>query len=196
MNRVLLARGGENPLIFLPYVGTSAPEFDADAAGMFRVCGRARCFDMAHAVMEALRSCCAKLRRHRRKGNEARPHHRHRRRREKPSGVPAAGRPSPACRSSCRGKRKPACLGTAIVCRLRQAVCGYAQAAAPLRRYGHPHEPHPTAFLETKYRRFALLYQAGIQAAASEPRCTQQNFKSTPGRADPARPMAKFIANR
>ena len=27
------------------------------------------------------------------------------------------------------------------------------------------YEPHPSAFLETKYRRFVLLYQAGIQAA-------------------------------
>ena len=56
MNRVLLARGGENPLIFLPYlVGTNAPEFDADAAGMFWGLRQEHdVFDMAHAVMEGV----------------------------------------------------------------------------------------------------------------------------------------------
>ena len=52
----LLARGGENPLIFLPYlVGTNAPEFDADAAGMFWGLRQEHdVFDMAHAVMEGV----------------------------------------------------------------------------------------------------------------------------------------------
>ena len=94
MNRVLLARGGENPLIFLPYlVGTNAPEFDADAAGMFWGLRQEHdVFDMAHAVMEGvafmLRKNCDAI-----AAKGTKPDH--------------IRRISPACRSSCRGKRKP-----------------------------------------------------------------------------------------
>ena len=100
MNRVLLARGGENPLIFLPYlVGTNAPEFDADAAGMF--------LTWRTPSWRALRSCCAKTatpspQRERSPTTSSPPEAA----RKAPSGA-SCRRTSPACRSSCRGKRKP-----------------------------------------------------------------------------------------
>lgn len=168
MNRVLLARGGENPLIFLPYlVGTNAPEFDADAAGMFWGLRQEHdVFDMAHAVMEGvafmLRKNCDAIAA---KGT-------------KPDHIIATGggAKSPVwcqLQADITGlpvvvprEKEAACLGAAIVAAVSdRQYADYAQAAAHCVAMVTRYEPHPTAFLETKYRRFALLYQAGIQAA-------------------------------
>lgn len=168
MNRVLLARGGENPLIFLPYlVGTNAPEFDADAAGMFWGLRQEHdVFDMAHAVMEGvafmLRKNCDAIAA---KGT-------------KPDHIIATGggAKSPVwcqLQADITGlpvvvprEKEAACLGAAIVAAVSDGqYADYAQAAAHCVAMVTRYEPHPTAFLETKYRRFALLYQAGIQAA-------------------------------
>lgn len=63
-------------------------------------------------------------------------------------------------------EKEAACLGAAIVAAVSdRQYADYAQAAAHCVAMVTRYEPHPTAFLETKYRRFALLYQAGIQAA-------------------------------
>ena len=168
MNRVLLARGGENPLIFLPYlVGTNAPEFDADAAGMFWGLRQEHdVFDMAHAVMEGvafmLRKNCDAIAA---KGT-------------KPDHIIATGggAKSPVwcqLQADITGlpvvvprEKEAACLGAAIVAAVSdRQYADYAQAAAHCVAMVTRYEPHPSAFLETKYRRFALLYQAGIQAA-------------------------------
>ena len=168
MNRVLLVRGGENPLIFLPYlVGTNAPEFDADAAGMFWGLRQEHdVFDMAHAVMEGvafmLRKNCDAIAA---KGT-------------KPDHIIATGggAKSPVwcqLQADITGlpvivprEKEAACLGAAIVAAVSDGqYADYAQAAAHCVAMVTRYEPHPSAFLETKYRRFALLYQAGIQAA-------------------------------
>ena len=63
-------------------------------------------------------------------------------------------------------EKEAACLGAAIVAAVSdRQYADYAQAAAHCVAMVTRYEPHPSAFLETKYRRFALLYQAGIQAA-------------------------------
>ena len=63
-------------------------------------------------------------------------------------------------------EKEAACLGAAIVAAVSDGqYADYVQAAAHCVAMVTRYEPHPTAFLETKYRRFTLLYQAGIQAA-------------------------------
>ena len=63
-------------------------------------------------------------------------------------------------------EKEAACLGAAIVAAVSdRQYADDAQAAAHCVAMVTRYEPHPSAFLETKYRRFALLYQAGIQAA-------------------------------
>ena len=56
LNRVLAQRDGCGQLLFLPYlVGTNAPEFDADATGVFWGLRQGNdAFDMARAVMEGV----------------------------------------------------------------------------------------------------------------------------------------------
>ena len=153
-----------SPLIFLPYlVGTNAPEFDADAAGMFWGLRQEHdVFDMAHAVMEGvafmLRKNCDAIAA---KGT-------------KPDHIIATGggAKSPVwCQlqadiTGLPREKEAACLGAAIVAAVSdRQYADYAQAAAHCVAMVTRYEPHPSAFLETKYRRFALLYQAGIQAA-------------------------------
>ena len=63
-------------------------------------------------------------------------------------------------------EKEAACLGAAIVAAVSDGqYADYAQAAAHCVARVTGCEPHRGAFLETKCRRFALLYQAGIQAA-------------------------------
>ena len=168
LNRVLLDRGGENPLIFLPYlVGTNAPEFDADAVGMFwGLRQEYDAFDMAHAVMEGvafmLRKNCDAIAE---KGT-------------KPRHIIATGggAKSPVwcqLQADITGlpvvvpkQKEAACLGAAIAAAVADGrYADYDAAAQSCVAMERRYEPHPRAYLEKKYRRFCLLYNASIQAA-------------------------------
>ena len=180
MNRVLLARGGENPLIFLPYlVGTNAPEFDADAAGMFWGLRQEHdVFDMAHAVMEGvafmLRKNCDAIAA---KGTKP-----DRRRREKPRLVPAAGghhRPA-GRRAAGKGSRLPRRGHRRR--RLRRTVCGLCAGRGALRRYGHPLRAAPDRLPGNKIPplRAALSGRYPGGPPLSPPLHAAANFKHTP----------------
>ena len=167
LNSVLSSRS-ENTLIFLPYlVGTNAPEFDSDAVGMFWGLRQEHdTFDMARAVMEGvafmLRKNCDAIAA---KGTKL-----------EHIIATGGGAKSPVwcqLQADITGlpvvvprEKEAACLGAAIVAAVSdRQYADYAQAAAHCVAMVTRYEPHPSAFLETKYRRFALLYQAGIQAA-------------------------------
>ena len=63
-------------------------------------------------------------------------------------------------------EKEAACLGAAIVAAVADGqYADYTEAAQHCVAMVTRYEPHPSDFLETKYRRFALLYQASVQAA-------------------------------
>lgn len=163
INEVLLARGGDSPLIFLPYIaGVNAPEFDKDAAGAFWGLRQEHdAFDMARAVMEGvaftLRKNCDYIAG---KGTQLRE-----------ILATGGGSKSPVwcqLQADITGlpvlvpeEREAACLGAAMIA----AVAGarfrdFAEAAAACVRIAHRSAPHPTPALQAKYRRFCRIYQA------------------------------------
>ena len=167
MNRVLAERGG-NSLLFLPYlVGINAPEFDSDAVGAFWGLRQGHdVYDMAHAVMEGVAFMLRKnIEAIRQKG--VRVDH---------IIATGGGAKSPVwCRLQANitglrvvipKEKEAACLGAAMVAAVADGrFADYADAAQHCVSMVTRYEPHPSAFLETKYRRFTLLYQACIQAA-------------------------------
>ncbi len=164
MNRVLAERGG-NDLLFLPYlVGTNAPEFDADATGVFWGLRQEHdCFDMAHAVMEGvafvLRKNCDDMKA---KGVT-------------PTAIIATGggAKSPIwCQLQADitglpvqipAEKEAACLGAAMIAAVGAgAYASFEVAAADCVAMTHGYEPHTTERLEGKYRRFCALYDAAL----------------------------------
>lgn len=166
-----LAKRGSNELLFLPYlVGTSAPEFDAGANGVFWGLRQEHdAIDMAGAVMEGvsfvLRKNCEHI-----AGNGV----------ELKSIIATGGGAKSAiwCQMqaditglpvSIPKEKEAACLGAALIAAVSDGrFAGYAEAVHTCVELTHSYEPHPTDRLETKYRRFNALYKAMLDIGTIE----------------------------
>ena len=164
MNAVLAERGG-NKLIFLPYlVGTNAPEFDADAAGVFWGLRQEHdVFDMAHAVMEGvafvLRKNCEAITA---KGTKL-------------TSIIATGGGAKSdiwcqLQADITGlpilvpeEKEAACLGAAIIAAVADGGIESLEKAADLIRIKKRFEPHYSEETEQKYRRFCALYRMSLE---------------------------------
>ena len=164
-----LAKRGPNELIFLPYlVGTNAPEFDAEANGVFWGLRQEHdAIDMAGAVMEGvsfvLRKNCEYIARNG----------------MKPTAIIATGggAKSPIwCQLQADitglpvqipAEKEAACLGAAIIAAVGDGhFAGYQEAVEATVKMQMQYEPHPCERLEKKYRRFNALYQAALEISA------------------------------
>ncbi len=161
-----LSRREPNELLFLPYlVGTNAPEFDAQANGVFWGLRQEHdAIDMAGAVMEGvsfvLRKNCEYIARN---GKE-------------PTGIIATGggAKSPIwCQMqaditglpvSIPAEKEAACLGATMIAAVSDGrFAGYPEAVESCVRMQLSYQPHTSQRLERKYRRFCALYQAALQ---------------------------------
>ena len=165
MNAVLAQRK-PNDLLFLPYlVGTSAPEFDAQANGVFWGLRQEHdSMDMAGAVMEGvsfvLRKNCEHIARN---GVELRS-----------IIATGGGAKSPIwcqMQSDITGlpvsipkEKEAACLGAALIAAVSHGrFASYEEAVGECVELLYSYEPHPTERLERKYRRFCALYKAALE---------------------------------
>ncbi len=164
MNAVLAERGG-NKLIFLPYlVGTNAPEFDADATGVFWGLRQEHdVYDMAHAVMEGvafvLRKNCEAITA---KGTTLRS-------------IIATGGGAKSdiwcqLQADITGlpilvpeEKEAACLGAAIIAAVADGGIESLEKARDLIRIKKQFEPRYSEKTEQKYRRFCALYQMSLE---------------------------------
>ena len=161
-----LAKREPNELLFLPYlVGTNAPEFDAEANGVFWGLRQEHdAIDMAGAVMEGvacvLRKNCDHI-----ASNGV-----------KLSAIIATGggAKSPIwcqLQADITGlpvaipkEKEAACLGAAMIAAVSDGrFAGYEAAAEHCVALLHRYEPNPTAHTEKKYRRFCALYRAALE---------------------------------
>ena len=161
-----LAKREPNDLLFLPYlVGTSAPEFDGDANGVFWGLRQEHdAIDMAGAVMEGvsfvLRKNCQHI-----AGNGV----------ELKSIIATGGGAKSAiwCQMqaditglpvSIPKEKEAACLGAALIAAVSDGRFeSYADGVHACVELTHSYQPHPTDRLETKYRRFNALYKAALE---------------------------------
>ena len=165
MNAVLAERK-PNELLFLPYlVGTNAPEFDADANGVFWGLRQEHdAIDMAGAVMEGvsfvLRKNCEYIARNG----------------MKPTGIIATGggAKSPIwcqMQADITGlpvgiprEKEAACLGAAMICAVADgSFANYEEAVRACVEMQMQYQPNPSQRLERKYRRFCALYNAALE---------------------------------
>ena len=165
MNQVLAERGG-NELLFLPYlVGTNAPEFDAQANGVFWGLRQEHdAIDMAHAVMEGVAFVLRKNTENiRAKGTQL-------------TSIIATGggAKSPIwcqLQADITGldvlipkEKEAACLGAAMVAAVSDGrYASFEEAAKEKVSFVKRFTPAPTAETEKKYRRFCALYEAALK---------------------------------
>ena len=161
-----LARREPNELLFLPYlVGTNAPEFDAQANGVFWGLRQEHdAIDMAGAVMEGvsfvLRKNCDHI-----AANGV-----------KPTSIIATGGGAKSAvwcqmQADITGvqvavpkEKEAACLGAAMIAAVSDGhFASYQAAVDSCVKLLHCYEPKPTARTERKYRRFCALYDAALQ---------------------------------
>ena len=161
-----LAKREPNELLFLPYlVGTNAPEFDADANGVFWGLRQEHdAIDMAGAVMEGvafvLRKNCDHI-----AANGVQP----------TSIIATGGGAKSAiwCQLqaditglpvSIPKEKEAACLGAAMIAAVSDGCfAGYEEAVQHCVALLHQYEPHPGERIEKKYRRFCALYRAALE---------------------------------
>lgn len=165
LNRVLAQRENCGQVLFLPYlVGTNAPEFDANATGVFWGLRQGHdCFDMARAVMEGvgflLRKNCQSL---------------------KDANLPcesilAVGGGTKSaiwCQmwADITGipvkipqEQEAACMGAAMIGAVADGCfANYAEAVEICVDIKETYMPNPSAYYEEKYRKFCALYQATL----------------------------------
>ena len=160
-----LAKRQPNDLLFLPYlVGTNAPEFDAEATGVFWGLRQEHdAIDMAGAVMEGvayvLRKNCDKI-----AANGV-----------KLSKIIATGGGAksaywcqkqaditgiPVCIPA---EKEAACLGAAMIAAVGEGrFADFTKAADACVAMDHSYQPNPTERLDRKYRQFCALYDAAL----------------------------------
>ncbi len=168
LNEVLESRDGKDNLLFLPYlVGVSAPEFDADATGVFWGLRQEHDkFHMARAVMEGvsfmLRKNCEALDR---SGTTCRA-----------IMATGGGAKSPTwCQMQADitglpvqvpSEQEAACLGAAMIAGVSDGrFSDYAAAAEHCVSMRACYTPCPSEHLEAKYRKFCALYKAALEIA-------------------------------
>ena len=160
-----LARRERNDLLFLPYlVGTSAPEFDAEAKGVFWGLRQEHdCIDMAGSIMEGVGYVLQKNLQHIHK-----------------NGIQlqniiatGGGAKSPIwCQlyADITGlpvripaEKEAACLGAAMIAAVADGkYADFAVASKELVSFSKEYTPNPCEHFERKYRRFCKLYEAAL----------------------------------
>ena len=161
-----LARRERNDLLFLPYlVGTSAPEFDAEAKGVFWGLRQEHdCIDMAGSIMEGVGYVLQKNLQHIHK-----------------NGIQlqniiatGGGAKSPIwCQlyADITGlpvripaEKEAACLGAAMIAAVADGkYADFAEASKELVSFSKEYAPNPCEHFERKYRRFCKLYEAALE---------------------------------
>jgi len=166
-----LAKRDPNDLLFLPYlVGTSAPEFDNDANGVFWGLRQEHdAIDMAGAVMEGVSFVLRKNCEHIARNGVALK-----------SIIATGGGAKSAiwCQLqaditglpvSIPKEKEAACLGAALIAAVSDGrFADYGEAVHTCVELTHTYEPHPTDRLETKYRRFNALYKAALEIGRTQ----------------------------
>lgn len=165
MNAVLSERE-PNELLFLPYlVGTNAPEFDAEANGVFWGLRQEHdVYDMAAAVMEGVACVLRKNCDYIAKNGVV------------PEAIIATGGGAKSAvwckmQADITGlpilipqEKEAACLGAAMIAAVGDGrFDGYEAAARHCVAIANRYEPHPSAQTERKYRRFCALYDAALK---------------------------------
>jgi len=165
MNRVLSMRG-KNDLLFLPYlVGTNAPEFDAEAKGVFWGLRQEHdAIDMASAIMEGVAFVLNK--------NLAHIHG---------NGITLStivatggGAQSPIwCQMyaditglpvKIPAEKEAACLGAAMIAAVADGrFPDFAAACAELVDFSKTYTPNSSDHYSRKYKRFCRLYEAALE---------------------------------
>lgn len=166
-----LAKRQPNELLFLPYlVGTNAPEFDADATGVFWGLRQEHdAIDMAGAVMEGvayvLRKNCDKITANGVKLNTI---------------IATGGGAKSAywCQLqaditgipvSIPAEKEAACLGAAMIAAANSGrFASLQEAADQCVKMTTCYQPSKQARFEKKYRRFCALYDAALKIASIE----------------------------
>ena len=161
-----LARRSRNDLLFLPYmVGTNAPEFDADAKGVFWGLRQEHDnIDMAGAIMEGVAYVLQK--------NLVHIHS---------NGIQLSniiatggGAKSPIwCQMYADitglpvripAEKEAACLGAAMIAAVADGkYANFNEAARELVSFTKEYTPNPCEHYERKYRRFCKLYDAALE---------------------------------
>ena len=161
-----LARRGHNDLLFLPYlVGTNAPEFDAEAKGVFWGLRQEHDnIDMAGSIMEGVGYVLQK--------NLLHIHE---------NGIhlqniiaTGGGAKSPIwCQlyADITGlpvripaEKEAACLGAAMIAAVADGkYADFAEASRELVSFSKEYTPRPSEHFEKKYRRFCKLYEAALE---------------------------------
>jgi sugar (pentulose or hexulose) kinase len=168
LNEELANRKLPNSLIFLPYlVGTNAPEFDADASGLFYgLRSEHDAYDMAASVMEGvaflLRKNCDAMRS---AGTKI----------EYIIATGGGARSDIWCQMQADitglpvlvpEEEEAACLGAALAGAVAAGAYASVEEAASLRiRMRKCFEPQKKAVYEKKYRQFCALYRAMLETA-------------------------------
>ena len=160
-----LARRGQNDLLFLPYmVGTNAPEFDADAKGVFWGLRQEHdAIDMAGAVMEGVAHVLNKNLEH-----------------IHANGIQlqniiatGGGAKSPIwCQMYADitglpvripAEKEAACLGAAMIAAVADGkFADFAAASEALVSFSKEYAPNPSEYYARKHRRFCKLYDAAL----------------------------------
>ena len=161
-----LAKREPNELLFLPYlVGTSAPEFDADANGVFWGLRQEHdAIDMAGAIMEGVSFVLRKNCEHIAKNGV------------QPTSIIATGGGAKSAiwcqlQADITGlpvaipkEKEAACLGAAMIAAVSDGgFASYEEAVKHCVAMLHQYEPHPGQRIEKKYRRFCALYRAALE---------------------------------
>ena len=161
-----LAKRERNDLLFLPYlVGTNAPEFDADAKGVFWGLRQEHdCIDMAGAIMEGVAYVLHKNLLHIHK-----------------NGIQlqniistGGGAKSPIwCQlyADITGlpvripaEKEAACLGAAMIAAVADGkYADFETASKELVAFSMEYTPNPSEHYARKYRRFCKLYEAALE---------------------------------
>ena len=165
MNRVLAKRPA-NDLLFLPYmVGTNAPEFDADAKGVFWGLRQEHdAIDMAGAVMEGVAHVLNKNLEHIHKNGIT----------LRSIIATGGGAKSPIwCQMYADitslpvmipAEKEAACLGAAMIAAVADGkYTDFAAASSQLVSFSKEYTPNPSEFYARKHRRFCKLYEAALE---------------------------------
>lgn len=165
MNQVLSKRA-PSELLFLPYmVGTNAPEFDAEAKGVFWGLRQEHdAIDMAGAVMEGVAHVLNKNLEHIHKNGITLQN----------IIATGGGAKSPIwCQMYADitglpvripAEKEAACLGAAMIAAVADGkYADFAAASAELVSFSKEYAPNPCEFYARKYRRFCKLYDAALE---------------------------------
>ena len=161
-----LARRDRNDLLFLPYlVGTNAPEFDAEAKGVFWGLRQEHdCIDMAGSIMEGVGYVLQKNLLHIHENGI----------RLENIIATGGGAKSPIwCQlyADITGlpvripaEKEAACLGAAMIAAVADGkFADFATASKELVSFSKEYTPNPSEHFERKYRRFCKLYETALE---------------------------------